>query len=803
MAVDGFRPAWRRLRARPGHGVLVIGLLSVGLAATVFLFGALNGLVLRPLPFPDADRLVSVGWQDGAPGSGLDAVDARQWALLREGLPGIEAFALDGGPATVNLGQGDRHTRYNGALIDAALLPLLGVEPILGRGFEPADDRPGAPLRVLLGERVWRRDFAADPDILGRPLRANGQPATVVGVLPARFAWPQGQEVWLPRRFDPADGMAVNVVARLAPGTGIQAADVALAAQGARLAPLLGQDPGDAVLAAEPLAHRFVGQTTRQMVWMMFAAGLLVLLLVCANVANLQLGQVLARQRELAVRSALGAGRGRLLREVLAEAVLLSLAATAIAVPLAHFGGSWVLSVMLANEQVPAAHVETGYDHRDLIFIASAALASSLFAGLVPGLRAAGMQAHDALRDGSRGSRGGAFVRLSRGLVVLEIALTVVLLVGAAMFIRGINEMLAFDHGGDADPATVMTARLGLFPASHPQPADRQRVFDQVLARLAALPGVAAASIATGIPGSAGQGSDPVAVPGEPVPAGGPVRTDHAFVDAGFAAVYGLRLREGRFFDARDGAGGEPVVVVDAKLARRLFGDRPAQGQRIVLDPESAGARPATVVGVVDDLHLRALDTASRPVLLRPIAQAPPYFATVAVRLQGDAAGFAATLAEAVRGVEPEAAVYWLRSHAQALRMGRTGAELLARIFTGVGLVALLLAAVGLYGVLAFSVTQRIREIGIRRALGAGVPGVLALVVRRTGWQVAAGLALGLALAVPWATALANPVLTGGRAQPMLFLAAAAVVVLVALLASLVPMRRALRVDPVVALRQD
>jgi predicted permease len=803
MIGNDLTAAWRRLRARPGHAAVAIGILSLGLAATLFLFGALNGLVLRPLPFPQAERLVSIGWQEGAPGSGLDPVDAAHWAQLREGLPGIEAVALDGGPATVNLGEGDRHVRYNGAAIDAALLPLLGVQPILGRGFDADDDRPGAPLRVLLGERVWRRDFRADPAIVGRPLRANGEAATVIGVLPARFGWPSGQEVWIARRYDPADGLALNVVARLAPGTAMATLAPALSAHGLRLAPLLGLDPDEAVLAAEPLAWRFVGQVTRQMVWMMFAAGLLVLLLVCANVANLQLGQVLARRRELAVRSALGAGRARLLRELLAEAALISLAATAIAVLLAHYGGQWVLSVMLANEFLPSAHVDFGYDGRDVVFIAGIALASCLFAGLVPGLRAAGTDVQDALRDGSRGSHGGAFIRISRGLVVVEIALTVVLLVGAAMFIRGIQGMLEFDHGGDTDPATVMTARVGLFAAQHPEPESRQRVFDQIVARLQAQPQVLAASVGTGIPGSAGQGSDNVAVPGQPVPARGHHRADHAWVDAGFAQVYGLRLREGRFFDARDRAGSEPVTVIGRTLAKQLFGERPALGQRLLLDPEDPQPYAMTVVGVVDDLHLRSLELASRPALLRPIAQSPPFFATVAVRLRGDAAGFGPSLAQAVRSVDPEVAVYWLRSHAQAVRMGRVGAELLTRIFAGVGVLALLLAAVGLYGVLAFSVAQRTREIGIRRAIGAGVPGVIGLVVRRTGWQVLAGLAIGLALAVPWALALANPVLTAGGPQPLLFVAVAAVVVLVAAIASLAPLRRALRVDPIIALRHD
>lgn len=803
MGWDEIRVARRRLFARPALSALSIAILSLGLAATLFLFGALNGLVLQPLPYPDAERLTVIGWQESGAGGNVNNLSASDWARLRDELSGFEALAIDGGPATVNLGHGERVRRYNGALIDHAVLPTLGVAPILGRGFAEHDDAPGAEMTVLLSERVWRNEFHADPAIVGARIRANGEPATVIGVLPDSFGYPQGQEVWIPRRFQVDDDRAVNVLARLAPGIGLDVARQSTAALAERLGTALSGAQHGYSLGVEPLANRYVNEVTRRMAWMMFASGLLVLLLACANVANLQLARVLDRRRELAVCSALGASRKRLLRELFAESLLMAVPATALAVLLTHVGNQWVLSLMTANEFMVAHRIDFDYDARDLVFLIGAALASCLLIGLVPALRAAGTQVQDALRDGSKGSQGGVFARITRGLVVAEIALTVVLLVGAMMFVRGIQGMVDFDYGADADPSQVLTARIGLFPQQYPDAGARLRFYEQAVARLREDPQVVAASFATGIPGAAGQGGDAVIAEGEARPSGGYWRTDHAWVDAGFAQTYGLRLLEGRFIDERDRADTAPVAVIDRRLAQRLFPDRPALGQRLVMDPEAEQPQAATVVGVIDDLHLRELDSGRRSALLRPLAQAPPAFATVAVRVRGDGDAYSPRLIETLRELEPDSPLYWLRSQARAVHMGWVGPRLLTQIFGGVGVLALILAAAGLYGVLAYSVAQRTREIGIRRAIGAGASGVVALVGRRIGWQVLLGLGIGLALALPWSKVLENPVLTAGGSGPLLFVLVAGLVLLVAVVASLAPLRRALRVDPVVALRQD
>jgi putative ABC transport system permease protein len=796
-----FSNAWRRLRARPAHTLLSTGILALGLASTLFLFGAVNGMVLRPLPFPHAERLVSIGWLE--PGAtDLDGFSADDWLRLRPNLSGFELIAVDGGVATINIARGDGVKRYDGALIDARMLGLLGEQPLFGRAFSDEDDRAGAPMTVLIGERAWRNDFNADANVVGQTLRINGEPATIIGVMPEKFRYPYNQEVWISRRLAQADAFDVRVSARLAADTTFEQAQLALESIGQRLGGELAESLDGDVLSMRPLAHSFVNEITRRMSWMMFAAGLLVLLLACANVANLQLAQVLTRRRELAVRSALGAGRRRLLRELMIEALLMSLMATTIAVVLSHYGGLWVMQSMIANNNLPAYYISFEYDWRDIGFIVVAAVAACLLAGLAPALRAAGTDVQEALRDGSKGSHGGFFARISRGLVVAEIALTVVLLVGAAMFVRGIEGMLRLDFGTDANPAHVLTGRVGVFPHQYPTGADQARFFQRVANQLSTDPQVLAASASTGLPGSSPGGDAGVIAEGQARSAENYVETDVASVDAAFADVYGLRLTAGRFIDDRDSADSLAVAVVDRSLVERLWPDRDPLGQRLRLG-RGDDAPVLTVVGVVDDLRLRRPDDRSRPVVLRPMTQAPSRFATIAVRLNGDAAGFGAQLSEGVRAVDADTPAYWVRTQAEAIRLGRVGPVLLTQIFSGVGLLALLLAAAGLYGVLSFSVEQRTRELGIRRAVGARAGGVVQLVARRVAWQIVLGLAIGVALGLPWSAVLADPALNTHGYDPMIFGAVIALILGVAIVASLAPLRRALRVDPIIALRQD
>jgi len=370
------------------------------------------------------------------------------------------------------------------------------------------------------------------------------------------------------------------------------------------------------------------------------------------------------------------------------------------------------------------------------------------------------------------------------------------------MFVRGIEGMLRLDVGTDANPTHILTGRVGVFPHQYPTGQDQARFFERVAATLRDDPQVLAASSSTAVPGSASGGSEAVIAEGQARSADNFVEADIASVDPAFADVYGLRLVAGRFVDTRDNADSVSVAVVDASMVQRLWPDRDPLGQRLRYG-RGDDAPVLTVVGVVDHLRLRRADDQSRPIVLRPMSQAPTRFATVAVRLSGDAAAFAPALADAVRRVDADTPAYWVRTQAEAIRLGRVGPVLLTQIFSGVGMLALVLAAAGLYGVLSFSVEQRTRELGIRRAVGARASGIINVVARRVGWQIGVGLAIGVALGLPWSAVLADPALNTQGYDPAIFGSVIALIVAVALIAAVAPLRRALRVDPLIALRHE
>ena len=801
-AMTEVRTAWRRLLARPGYTALSVAVLGMGLGAMLFLLTAVNGLIIEPLPFPDSERLVSIGFlRDG--NRNIDSMSSADFVRLA---PELRSYESIGGYSqmTIVLGLDAGPKRYEGAALSEEMLPLLGAQPILGRRFTAEDARrPGAEPVVLIGHDVWRDDFGADPEVVGRSIRVNGGIGTVVGVMPADFGFPQRQSIWLARRAYPGSDFDHQMLAKLRPDVTIDQARAELDAIGRRLGRQLEGLAGDSRLVNQPLHHSFVDATTRGLVWMMFAAGLLVLLLACANVANLQLSQVLSRRRELAVRSALGAGRGRLLRALLAESLLLSIGATLIALVLAQLGGRWVMDTFIAAEDGPAYFVSFDVDARMAAFAALAALATTVLAGLVPALRASRTDVQDALRDGDKGSSGSGFARVAKALVVAEIALTVVLLVGAGMFIRALQGVLAFDFGTRADPTTIMTGRVGLFPQQFPTPAEQLQFFERLGERLRADPEVVAATVANTVPGTTSGGWRRFAAEGEPKPAQGYPGALMAPVDPHFLETYQVRLTGGRFFDGRDRPDSGKVAVIDARMAQALWPDADPLGRRFVVEPESPEAATFTVVGTVESLHLEDADDTVFPTYLVPFAQEPTRFASLAVRLRGDAAGFAPKLAALVRAEDADTAVYWQRTQQRSIEMGRVGPVILTQIFTGVGVLGLLLSAAGLYGVLAFAVEQRTREIGIRRAIGAGRSGIVSVVGGRVLWQVLLGLAIGVALGVPWSMLLATPEVQTRGLDPLVFGLVIAVIVVVAVVSSLAPLRRALRVDPIIALRHE
>lgn len=801
MAVNELRNAARRLLHRPAQSVLMVVVLGLGLGAFLFLLGVINGLLLEPLPFPDSDRLVALGERRT---SGVGGIHGDDYLRLRHELRSFDRMGVYE-EATANISRGGDllPRRYDGAQLSFEALQLVGAQPLLGRGFIDADDQPGAAAVVLLGERVWREDFDADPNVLGTVLKLNGEAATVVGVLPESFRFPFVAEVWMPRRLRSDDPYGVQVLARLAEGVSLGQARSEFETVVERLGTALHATSDKRPLTMKPLVLRFVNEHTRGIVGMMFVPGLLVLLLACINAAHLRLGHALARQQELAVRGALGASRGRLLRELLAESLLLALAATAIGLAVADAGGRWLLEVFVANEDAPAYYVRFGVDARMIALGALTALATALLSGLWPALRASKLDLQQGLRAGARSGADAGAGRAVRLLVVAEIALTVMLLVGAGTFLRGLERVFAFDFGTSTPPSEVLTGRVGLRDAQYVDAEAKRQFYRNLVEDLEAQPGVASASVSSALPGTMAGAAETVAAAGQAEPAGGYARALVGHVDPGFADVYGLTLLEGRMIDARDTVDSARIVVIDARLAQALWPQGAALGQTLWVNPQRSQPDPYTVVGVVAGLHLEDADDPIQPTLLAPLAQHPREFVTVAVRMHGEAAHAGPLLQSRVQALDADLPVYWLRTQQRAIEMGRIGPVILSQLFGALGTLGLVLAAAGLYGVLAQAVLARTREIGIRRAIGADANSVLRLVGGGVGLQLAAGLAIGLVLALPWSGMLASDNFQTRGGEPAVFVLALLVVVVAAAGAMAGPLRRALRVDPMQALRNE
>jgi len=804
MIVRELRQAWRRLLKRPGYALLSVAVLGAGLGVMLFLFTLVNSVILQPMPFPQAGRLVAVGEPTF---NGIGGMDRTQYLELQGKLRSMDAMGAYA-DTNLNLDSGHGAVHYDGGLFTASMMDVLGIKPLLGRGFEPADDAPGAPRVMLLGEPLWRHAFGADPHVVGRAVQVNAQWFTVVGVLPASFHFPSGTvAAWLPLRLVPNQHGDIYVAARLAPGVRLDQARAELDAWAGRLQRAMPMSAGQHMdrLTIYPLSVAFLPLDLRRWIWLMFGAGVLVLLLACINVANLQLVQTLQRRQELALRSALGGSRARLVFGALVESVLLSAAALALAFLIAHAGDRWLDVTWIASHPDTILNPH-GIDGWVIGFGVLVALLSTLLTGGIPAWRASRPDLQDALRDGSKGS-GGGFARVAKTLVVVEVALTVVLLVGAGTFVRALDALLSQPVVGAAHAAQVLTANVSLPSQTYANDAQRIRFFDSVVTRLRQAPDVVDASATNTVPGAALGSHEDVSLPGQPQPDTGWPRVQMSIVDAHFLGTFGVKLLQGRFFDARDTASSAPVVVIDAKMAAAMWPHEDVLNRQLVLYPGKAWAHTVTVVGVVETLQMDSMLERSRPGLLMPLDQSatmsPLQNVGLNVRVHADADAFVPRLADAVHSVDPQAAIYAPKTQAKDMAIQRAGMVVLTDVFSALGLVALLLAAAGLYGVLSFAVAQRTRELGIRRAIGAGHGAIVRTVARQLAWQLGLGLVIGFVLAMPWSKLLADPNMRTQAHDPAVFVPVLLVVLGVSVLAALVPLVRALRVDPAVALRYE
>lgn len=807
-----FAFALRTLRRAPAVTLTAVLMLALGIGATAAIFGALYAVVLRPLPFPEQDRIVLVAerWQGERSGTSPGTVTT--WRREARSFGDLAAVRY----TSFNLADDASPERVVGARVSDGFFRVFGIRPALGRVFLAEEDAPGRSNVVVLSHRLWERRFGADPRVVGRTVRLSGAPHTVVGVAPAWVDYTDdGEELWVPLALTPEQRAdygehSLTVVGRLRPGVTLAQADAEVAALTRRVVerePRFMRGRGAAV---ERVANVAVEDYRPRLLTLLGAVGL-VLLIACGNVANLLLARAVARGREVAVRAALGAGRGRIVRQLLTESLAIALAGALLGLLVAH--AAIRLLVAHGPEGVPRL-ADARVDGVVVLFALGLAAASALVAGLVPALRASRPALYAALREGGRGVRqgGGGRDRVRSALVVGEVALALTLLVGAGLLVRSALALQQVDPG--FDPRGVLAARVTLPRADYADPERVKRAFVRMAEELAARPGVAAAAVSTAIPFGAGGGSNGLYAEGAAEVPEHMVDARRVVVTPGYFAAVGVAARRGRLLTDRDVDGAPRVAVISETAARRLFPGQDPIGRRFSCCEGDTPARWKEVVGVVADVRSHGLGEQAPPEFYLPAAQAPAaawewsgYNAWLVARGAGPAARDPAALAGAVRGavaaVDRTVPVFSVATMPERLRTSLAEERFNTALLAALGAAGLALAAAGIYSVLSYFAGQRRQEIGVRVTLGATARDVLVLVARQGVVLVLAGVALGTLGALA-ATRVLDDVLFGvtGR-DPLTFAAVAALLVAVGATASLIPARRATRVGPAVVLREE
>jgi predicted permease len=804
--IQQLRHAARSLRRSPALTVSVVLTLALCIGATTAVFSVVYAVLFRPLPYtePEGVLIMREVWR-GQQGS----VSVGNWADVRRESRLFRYLAPATG-SSVNLAGEDQPENLTAARVGAEFFPLIGVKPALGRAFTADEMVPGRDGVVLLSDGLWRRRFGADRSIVGREVMVDGQPRQVIGVMPRSLDYTlYGEELWLPAAFTPAqiaehDEHFLLVLARLKPGVSPAQGQAELDAIAARLRQEFPKENVERGLAIVSLHEELVGDYRTRLLVLLGSVGF-VLLIACANIANLLLARATGRARETAIRAAIGAGRGDILRHALTESLLLAAGGGLLGVLLAHWGVAALTA--LGPADIPRLEL-AAVDGPVLAFVVLLTFAAGLVFGLAPAARMAGQLPHEALKEGGRGA-GGRRDRLRSALVVAEIALALILLTGAGLLIRSAIALDAVQAG--FDPRGVLVGRVSLPASGYESPEANRQAFQRMEDYLTQTPGVTAAGLASVGPFEGG--SDNGLVPeGRPLDITSAIQTDMRLVTGGYFAAMGIRLRAGRTFTEQDRAGAPLVMVINERLAREAWPGEAPLGKRIACCEQGPDGGPnwKTVIGVVADVRAHGVDEAAPPEFYLPIAQAPTpswrwidHTMTLAARTAGDPMALAPALRDAARRVDRSLPVYDIATmddrRAATLATSRFSTTLL----TAFGGIALLLASIGVYGVISYGVTQRAQEIGIRLALGADTGRVLRLVVGHAATLAGAGLVLGLTGAALLSRLLGGLLFQVSPTDPPTFAAGSVTLALVALTAALLPARRAARLDPARTLRAE
>jgi putative ABC transport system permease protein len=792
----------RQMIATPGFTLVAIVTLALGIGATTAIFSAVNAVVLQPLPVVEPGRMVEIHevWRDG----GRGAVSAGNFVDTAAAQTVFQSMTAATG-VSMTLARDEGAERIVGVRASAGFFDVFGAQPMIGRVFTAAEDEPGRDQVVVLSHRFWTRQFGADPGILGRQITLDARPHTVIGVMPASFDFTSDAEsLWAPIAFTAErkamhDEHFLSVYARLRPRVSFEQASQQLHTIAGDLRKRFPEDDAERDLSVTPMMETFVGDS-RQRLFVLLGAVAFVLLIACGNVSNLLLARGAARARELAVRSALGAGQGRLVRQLFTESLVLGLGAAAVGVALA-----WgLIRLLIAYAPPGVPRIEQAHlDATALGFAVLLAVAASVVFGLVPAWRAAKTDINTMLKEAVRGAGArGARDLVRSALIAAEVALALVLLVGAGLLIRSAIETQRVPLGFNAKG--VFTGRISLPAVKYPAPASLLQATQSIEGAVAALPGVAAAAVASNVPG-VGTFSNGLVPEGEAPELRNARQSMARFVTPGYFQAMGLPIVKGRGFQPADRDGAPLVMVVNQTLAQRLWPNQDPIGRRV---NGSFGKDAKTVIGVVADVRFEGPAGPVDPEFYQPLAQMDEMALNwtrralfVVARTDGDAAALAPGVRRAISGIDPGVPLYSVRTMEERMSVTLETARFNTMLLGALGAVGLLLAAVGIYGVIAYFATQRTAEIGIRLALGASRGNVLTLVVRQAAVPVAAGVILGALGAVFASRAIATQLVNVRANDPVTFLAVAAVLALIALLAALIPARRAAGLDPTTALQ--
>ena len=784
--------------------VLTLG-VGIGLSATVF--SVVNGALFKGLPFPDADRIVAVAMTRTSQNQRRLPVSVQDLAVFRDRQTSFDQIGAYGFVALNVSAEDERPERLRASELTVAAFRALGVQPILGRGLRDGDDRAGAAPVILLGHDIWQERYRGSPDVIGAAIRANGTVRSIIGVMPEHFAFPFREVAWIPLSIDPlatrrGEGPSYPVVARLKQGVGPDEAQAQLASVASQLAsqfPDSNRGLGASVL---PYAETALGPELYALLYTMLGAGIGVLLIACVNVSNLLAARASLRQREVAVRIALGAGRLRVVRQHLTEVFVLATLGGGLGILFAVGGMRWFSGEISANP--PPFWIRFDLDHRVMAFVIGLIVLAALFAGALPAVHAARVNAGTTLKDESRSSTGSRLGRFSTGLVVAELAISCGLLIAAGLMIKSVVQLKNVDMPFAIE--NVLTARIDLPRASYPDSPASIRFYEQLLPRLQGAPGVESATLSDGLP-AAGNGAVPVQIEGKTYPDvnESPLARE-GIVTAGYFETFQATVLRGREFTPADSATGQPVAIINESFARTHFAGTDALGRRFKRIRPASQEPWLTIVGIVPDLLMQGIgnNNASPVGYYIPIPQSDVANGVrVAVRTRGEPAAVSSLIRSVVASLDADLAVYEIETLRRVIDRQTWFYRVFGTFFMVFGVCALLLAAAGLYGVMSFAVTQRTREMGVRSALGAQGQQLIALVMRKSVVQLAVGLFLGLGLALLASGAL-QPVLY--RVNPRdvtVFVAVVATLALVSLTASFLPARRVTRIDPVAALAAE